>query len=123
MSSPSRGRGLSIQNLWEQQNGSPQYLGTIQSTGTNVISNISSKIKQGDCLLVQSDAAGYVQGGDNATTPTVVNSASNGVFIDVQEKFFIRLRSDESVQNTNGEAYLQFISASGTANLRVWLMK
>lgn len=123
MSSPSRSRGLGIHQLFEQMNGSPQYLGTIQSTGTNVISNLSSAIKQGDRLLVQPDAAGYCLGSNHATTPTVTNSSTTGVYVEANEKFFIGLVPDESSQNTNGEKWLQWISVTGTTNLKVWLLK
>lgn len=53
-------RGLPIDQHFERINGSPQYLGTVQSTGTNVISNLSSQIQKGMRLMVQPDGAGFI---------------------------------------------------------------
>lgn len=116
------GRNLSIQQEFAALNGSPQYLGTIQSTGPNVISAISAAIHKGDQLMVQPDADGYILGGDHATTPTVVNSATAGVKVVADEKYYLCLKADDSPSNQNGEGYLQWISATGTTNLKVWRM-
>ena len=75
-------RGLGIDKSFEQMNGSPQYLGTIQSTGTNVISSLTGVITKGMRLLVQPDAAGYISPGNHASAPAapnVVNSSTTGV--------------------------------------------
>lgn len=116
-------RGLNVHQIMEQLNGSPQYIGTIQSTGTNVISNISSGIRPGDRLLVQPDSAGFILAADNATTPSTVNSSTTGVRVDAFEKFYITL-GDTNTPAKSGlnadEAWLQWISASGTTNLKVW---
>jgi hypothetical protein len=116
-------RGLNVHQIMEQLNGSPQYLGTIQSTGANVISNLSGAIRPGDRLLVQPDASGFILGADNATTPTTVNSATTGLRIDALEKFYITL-SDINTPARGGliadESWLQWISVSGTTNLKVW---
>jgi hypothetical protein len=105
---------------FEKINGSPQYLGTIQSTGTNVISNLAGAIQKGFRLLVQADATGYVLGSDNATTPTVTNSATTGVKISADEKFYLCLEADSRPSSSDGEGWLQWISGSGTTNLKVW---
>lgn len=113
-------RGLPIDQHFEKINGSPQYLGTIQSTGTNVISNLTSLIKKGYKLMVQPDAAGYILGSDNASTPTTTNSATTGVKLAADEKYYICLKSDSAYGSPDGEGWLQWISASGTTNLKVW---
>jgi len=105
-------RGLGISQQFEQINGSPQYIGTIQSTGANVISNITSLIRPGDRLLLQPDAVGYFHGADSPSTPTVTNSSTTGVKLASDEKAYICLRSEET--------HLQWISASGTTNLKVF---
>lgn len=77
-------RGLGIAQSFTQINGSPQYLGTIQSTGTNVISNISGTLKKGMQLLVQPDADGYISPANHASAPVapnVTNSTINGLLI------------------------------------------
>ena len=115
-------RGLAVAQIMEQLNGSPQYLGTIQSTGSNVISSLSSVIKPGDRLLVQPDAAGYILAADASSSPTVTNSSSNGVKLAADEKFYITLATNQTPNkiNTADEGWLQWISGSGTANLKVW---
>lgn len=120
-------RGLGIDKSFEQMNGSPEYLGTIQSTGTNVISNLSGAITKGMRLMVQADAAGYINPANHATTPVtpnVTNSAVNGVKLAADEKYFIGLAADDNLANAiNGESYLQWISGSGTTNLKVWRLR
>ena len=77
-------------------------------------------------LMVQPDAAGYVNPGNNAVTPfapNVVNSAVNGVKLSADEKYYICLRGDSRYGNIDGESFLQWISASGTTNLKVWSLK
>ena len=111
-------RGLSIAQQFEAINGSPYYLGTIQSTGTNVVSTLASAIKAGDRLMVQADAQGYVlpsnAGANSPINPSVTNSATTGVKMAADEKLYLCLRDDESG--------LQWISGSGTTNLKVWRM-
>lgn len=115
-------RGLSVAQIMEQLNGSPQYLGTIQSTGSNVISNLSSLIQPGDRLLVQPNAAGYVLAADSSSSPTVTNSSTTGVRLAANERFCITLATNQTPNkiNTEDEGWLQWISSSGTANLKVW---
>lgn len=120
MPTPQGDRGLPINEHFEKINGSPQYLGTIQSTGTNVISNLTSQIQKGFRLMVQPDGIGFVLGSDSATVPSVVNSATTGVKLGVDEKFYICLESDLAYGTANGEGWLQWISLSGTTNLKVW---
>lgn len=115
-------RNLGVHQILLQLNGSPQYLGTIQSTGTNVISNLSGAILPGDRLMVVPDVAGYVLGSESATTPATVNSATNGVPVAGLEKVYINL-ADTTTPGYNkatDEAWLQWISASGTTNLKVF---
>jgi hypothetical protein len=113
-------RSLPMDQHFEKINGSPQYLGTIQSTGSNVISNLSSAIQKGYRLLVQPDATGYLLASDSATVPTTVNSATTGVKLSGDEKFYICLKSDLKPGSSDGEGWLQWISGSGTTNLKVW---
>lgn len=114
-------RGLPVHEQMQRINGSPQYLGTIQSTGTNVISNLSSSIQKGYRLLLQPDAAGYVLGADNSTTPSTINSSTTGVKLSADEKFYLTLQADGKPGNSQlGQGYLQWISASGTSKLKVW---
>lgn len=113
-------RGLDINKNFERINGSPQYLGTIQSTGSNVISNLSSAIQKGMRLMVQPDATGYILPSDSATTPTTTNSSTTGVKIAGDEKYYLCLKDDASYSQLNGEGWLQWISSSGTTNLKVW---
>lgn len=123
----SQGRGGGQAQQFEQINGSPQYLGTIQSTGTNVISNLSGLITKGMRLLVQPDAAGYIMPANHATVPfapNVTNSAVNGCKIIVDEKFYILLATDDNAAyNLNGEAFIQWMSVVGTTNLKVWRLR
>ena len=104
MASGSRGGGIAQQ--FEGINGSPQYLGTIQSTGANVISSLSGVITKGVRLMVQPDAAGYINPGNHATTPfapNVTNSAVNGVKLSADEKYYLCLAADDNVAyNING---------------------
>ena len=127
MTSSTSGRGLGIHQQFEQINGSPAYLGTIQSTGTNVISNLSGAIVKGMRLMVQPDAAGYVLGANHATTPfapCVTQTAANGVKVAADEKFYLCLDDDDNKQhNINGESFLQWISVSGTTNLKVFQLR
>lgn len=115
-------RNLNVHQIMEQLNGSPQYLGTIQSAGTNVISNLSSAIRAGDRLLVQPDAAGYVLAADAAASPSTTNSSTTGLKLLADEKCYLTLAgaSTPGKANNTAEAYLQWISASGTTNLKVW---
>lgn len=95
-------RGGDIARQFEGINGSPQYLGTIQSTGTNVISNLSGAIRKSMRLMVQPDAAGYIMPANapvTPTTPNVTNSATNGVKLAADEKFYICLSQDDNVQS------------------------
>jgi hypothetical protein len=116
-------RGLSVERIMEQLNGSPQYLGTIAVTTANSISNLSGAIRPGDRLLLIADAACYVLAGDSATVPSTVLTASNGVVLAASEKFYMTLSDGANTPgkyNTKDEAWVQAITASGTANLRVF---
>lgn len=114
-------RGLNEAQTLAQLNGSCQYLGTIQSTGANVVSNIGGLILPGDRLLIVPDAAGYYQAGE-AASPAVTNSAVNGVPLAAAEKAYILLadRTTPGYNKATDEAYIQWISASGTTNLKVF---
>lgn len=114
------GRGLDTFQILQQLNGSPQYLGTIQSTGSNVISDITALIKKGDRLMVQPDAPGYILGANASSSPLVTNSATTGVKLQADEKYYICLMDDSSAGSDDGEDYVQWISATGTTNLKVW---
>ena len=120
-------RGLGIDKSFEQMNGSPEYLGTIQSTGTNVISNLSGAITKGMRLMVQPDAVGYISPANHDTTPVapnVTNAIANGVKLAADQKYYIGLAADDNVANgINGQSYIQWISGSGTTNLKVWRMR
>lgn len=115
-------RGLNEVQTLAQLNGSPQYIGTIQSTGTNVISNLTNAILPGDRLLIVPDAAGYYQASESAASPATVNSAVNGVPLAATEKAYILLadRTTPGYNKATDEAYVQWISSAGTTNLKVF---
>lgn len=76
--------------------------------------------------MVQPDAAGYINPANNSTTPfapNVVNSAVNGVKLSADEKYYLCLAADERAYQLDGESFLQWISASGTTNLKVWRLR
>ncbi len=105
MTATSQSRGGGIAQQIEQLNGSHEYLGTIQSTGTNVISNLTSQIVKGGRYLVQADAPGYINPGNHATTPVVpnvTNSAVNGLKLAADEKYLICLAQDDAPGSANG---------------------
>lgn len=123
-------RGTDVHKNFEAINGSPRYLGTIQSTGANVISNLSGAFGAGDRLLVQPDATGYILPSEKSASPATVNSATTGVKLAGDEKMYITLADATtpglSVDNAGlpvGEPYLQWISATGTTNLKVWSLR
>lgn len=118
-------RGLPMGKHFEKINGAPQYLGTIQSTGTNVISNLSGAIQKGYRLMVQPDAPGYIMPSNHATTPVapdVTQTSANGVKLAADEKYYIGLTGDSNYGSDDGDDYLQWLSVSGTTNLKVWRM-
>lgn len=123
-------RGTDVNKNFEAINGSPRYLGTIQSTGANVISNLTNAFGPGDRLLVQCDAPGYLLPAEKSASPTTVNSATTGVKMLADEKMYITLADPTTpglVLADNGipvgETHLQWISATGTTNLKVWSLR
>jgi hypothetical protein len=76
--------------------------------------------------MVQPDATGYINPGNHATTPVapnVTNSATNGVKLSADEKYYLCLAPNDGPSSLNGEAFVQWISASGTTNLKVWRLR
>lgn len=76
--------------------------------------------------MVQPDGPGYFSPANHATVPfapNVVNSAANGVKLAADEKFFITLANDDSANEVNGEFAIQWMSVSGTTNLKVWRLR
>lgn len=95
-------------------NGSPVYLGRIAAT-TSAKNNADATaftIPPGSLLLIISSAAVSVLGDKDATEDV---TATTGVPLAANEKFYLLLRSDQ--------AYLQVITPSSTANVDVWRLE
>jgi hypothetical protein len=97
-------------------NGSPQFLGVIQSTGASVTNhgtgvpfNNTGVALKAKVLLLQPDAAGYVLG---VTTNNAAVTTANGVKLAADERVIVTLLPTEG--------WLAWISSTGTTNLRVW---
>jgi hypothetical protein len=101
-------RYLDQEGVIKALNGSPTYLGTVTSTGasaTNASTATPFTLTRGSLLLLQADATVYVVSGASV-------SSSNGVKVAADEKFYLLLTSEQTT--------LAVISASGTANVKVF---
>lgn len=111
----------SVSQVLGELNGSPRYLGTLAVTTAAQASNFSNAegFGPGVQLLVQSDAACLVLGG--ISTPSI--TAANGVALQAGQTFYLRLRVPKPGRGLAGETHIQAITASGTANLKIWVME
>lgn len=112
----------SVSQVLGELNGSPRYLGTLAVTTTGQASNFSNapRFGPGAQLLVQADAACFILGG---TSGTANITTGNGVALQAGQTFYIRLRSPKFGVGLAGETHIQAITATGTANLKVWMME
>lgn len=121
-----------IHQLFSEINGVPTYVETVQSTGAAATSTGyatsagSGTTAKGLRLLLQPDAVCYIKVGAvgdvglDGIAVTAVTSA-NGMKIAADEKFFLCLPEDNFPrQGITGLTKIQVISASGTANLKVF---
>lgn len=121
----------SIHQLFSEINGVPTYVETVTSNGSAATSSGKANAAgtgsaKGLRLLVQPDAACYIKVGattetgvDGAAVPTV--TAANGLKLAADEKFFLCLTEDNfPTQGLVGMTKIQVISASGTANLKIF---
>jgi hypothetical protein len=103
------------ENLAENLNGSPQYLGTIAANATTTNHTTASPFNNtgdglaGKMILIQTDAACYLRG---VTTANGTVTSTNGVYIGTNERVIITLKSDEG--------WLAVLGDGGAANARVW---
>lgn len=107
-------RSADLTTLVQGLNGSPRYLGRI-SAGTSAKNNADTtafSIPAGSLLCIYSSAAVRVLGDTNATEDI---TTTNGFPVAATTVWCTLLRSDQ--------AYLQAITASGSADVDVWRME
>lgn len=111
----------SVSQVLGELNGSPRYIGTLAVTTSAQSSNFTNTARfgPGAQLLVQADAACFVLGG--VSTPDI--TTANGVQLQAGQTFYIRLRAPKFGVGLAGETHIQAITATGTANLKVWMME
>lgn len=111
----------SVSQVLGELNGSPRYIGTLAVTTTGQSSNFSNAARFGPGvqLLVQADAACLVLGGVSVSDI----STANGVALQAGQTFYLRLRVGKPGIGLAAETHIQAITASGTANLKVWMME
>ena len=104
---------LSQAALLAALNGSPTYVGTISSSGSHAdnADGTPFDLPQGAVVMLVADAAGYFI--PMATAAGTVTT-SNGVPLSASSPFYFRIRESKP--------FLRWISASGTAALRVFRM-
>lgn len=103
------------ENLAENLNGSPQYLGTIAASTTTTNHTTASPFNNtgdglaGKMLLIQPDATCFLRG---VTTNSGTVTTTNGVYVGTNERVIITLKSDEG--------WLAVLGDGGSVNARVW---
>lgn len=112
----------SVSQVLGELNGSPRYLGTLALTTSGQASNFANtpRFGPGAQLLIQADAACLVLGGTSGVSDI---STANGVALQAGQTFYLRLRSPKPGIGLAGETHIQGITATGTANLKVWMME
>jgi hypothetical protein len=106
-------------------NGTPRYLGTIVATTTKnnhdtatPFNNTGDALK-GKLLLIQTDAACYINFG-TTNAITAVSSATTGavsVKLNADERVIVRMDPE------SGYGWIAALAVSGTANIKVWDLK
>lgn len=111
----------SVNQILGELNGSPRYVGTLAVTTSAASTNFSgaARFGPGVQLLVQADAACLILGG--VSTPDI--TTANGVALQAGQTFYLRLRVRKPGIGLAAETHIQAITASGTANLKVWMME
>lgn len=104
-------RGLGTHQILQELNGSPQYVETVAATTS---SGTSTLLRAGDRLMLQSDAAVFLKPGASG----VVAVVAQGVGLDPGEKYFLCLQGGPAASAT--EDRIAFITASGTANVKIF---
>jgi hypothetical protein len=94
-------------------NGSPTYVGTISSSGAHAdnADGTPFDMPQGAVVMLVADAAGYFA---PLTSAAGTVTTANGVPLAASSPFYFRVRESK--------AFLGWISATGTAALRVFRM-
>lgn len=93
-------------------NGSPTYVGTIQSTGTTTTTLSAGALTPGRTYLLQADAKAYFA---PQTSSAGTVTTANGTLIGADGSFVVCLK--------NTQTHIAVISATGTANVKVFLLE
>jgi len=97
--------------LMEGLNADGTYLGTIIATTVKDQSNTASPfttVSQHDVVMVQPDAACYVDTASTAAAGTL--TSANGIYLEANEKYYMRMSKG---------AYIMCLAVTGTVNLKV----
>lgn len=105
-------RNLSPAQTTVRLNGSPAYVGTITSGGTSSTTLSAGSLTPGCCYVLEADAKCYFAA-QTSSAGTV--TTANGKQIAADGDFYVWLKSDQT--------HIAVISASGTANVKVFKME